>query len=582
MLKFSLVLSAAILVTIVALGLVVFGRIKKELEEDIKQQGAMGVTVLSSLGAEIIQSRKSTDPIIVFLDKLPSHLESQLENPKAPAARETTKKLRKLVAKITAKHKANRSLIIQSGLSGLLSYSGSIPVDQGVVIDANLSRTDATGQEFLVMSAKKGDYNFKSRGLPITLELKTPQGDFKMKNIFFLKGHYRRGNGPPSVAYQFSREIRDIRGRLLGRAHLTLSSLRMEQIASRMNSFLLLAGAIAIVAGVIISFFLSALVNRPIKQLLNDIRIVAQGRLDHRALVRSDDEVGLLARTFNQMTQSLKVAHEAEIENEVIRRDLKVASEVQAHLVPQEMPKVPGLDLTARYEPAREVGGDAFDIIPLPSGRLGLVIADVSGKGVSGALYMAMTRVAFRVATKEDKSPQEIVSIVHQMIAPELTKGRFITGVYMEVDVDASKVTCCRLGHNPILHYSHQQNEIREYTPKGFAIGLVNSEVFSMKLEIEEFDVHPGDRVLLYTDGITEAANSRDEEFGEERLNEFLNDNAGLTSDQFVDSLIQQVKLFIEDRPLLDDLTVVSIALPVAGGSEAEAEAKMPSETALE
>ena len=155
MLKFSLVLSAAILVTIVALGLVVFGRIKKELKEDIKQQGAMGVTVLSSLGAEIIQSRKSTDPIIVFLEKLPSHLESQLENLKAPAAREPTEKLKKLVAKI-----------IQGGLSGLLSYTGSIRIDQGVVIDANLSRTDATGQEFLVMSAKKGDYNFKSRGCP--------------------------------------------------------------------------------------------------------------------------------------------------------------------------------------------------------------------------------------------------------------------------------------------------------------------------------------------------------------------------------------------------------------------------------
>jgi|GEM_PF-3615661 len=97
-----------------------------------------------------------------------------------------------------------------------------------------------------------------------------------MKNIFFLQGRYRRGNGPPPVAYQFSREICDIRGRLLGRAHLTLSSLRMEQIASRMNSFFLLAGAIAVVAGVIISFFLSALVNRPIKQLLNDIRIVAR------------------------------------------------------------------------------------------------------------------------------------------------------------------------------------------------------------------------------------------------------------------------------------------------------------------
>ncbi|MDP6504644.1 MAG: PP2C family protein-serine/threonine phosphatase, partial [Planctomycetota bacterium] len=223
------------------------------------------------------------------------------------------------------------------------------------------------------------------------------------------------------------------------------------------------------------------------------------------------------------------------------------------------------------------VGGDAFDLIPLPKDRLGVVIADVSGKGVPGALYMAMTRIAFRVATIYAESPLEVVSMVHQLMSPELTRGRFITAVYMEVDTNSGNVICCRLGHDPILKFNNETEEIESYTPQGAAIGILPTDAFKKKIVQEEFTIQPGDRVLLYTDGITEAANNADEEFGMERIEGFMVANAKLTSDQFVNKLITDVKFFIEDRDIQDDLTVISLALPVAAGAE-EAETADKSE----
>jgi serine phosphatase RsbU (regulator of sigma subunit) len=207
------------------------------------------------------------------------------------------------------------------------------------------------------------------------------------------------------------------------------------------------------------------------------------------------------------------------------------------------------------------------------------VIADVSGKGVPGALYMAMTRIAFRVATIYSESPLEVVSMVHQLMSPELTRGRFITAVYMEVDIKSGKVICCRLGHDPILKFNSETGEIESFTPQGTAIGILPTDIFRKKVVQEEFNIQPGDRVLLYTDGITEAANNADEEFGMERIEEFMVKNARLTSDQFVNNLIKDVKLFIEDREIQDDLTVISLALPVAAAAqEAETADKVEAE----
>jgi len=168
--------------------------------------------------------------------------------------------------------------------------------------------------------------------------------------------------------------------------------------------------------------------------------------------------------------------------------------------------------------------------------------------------------------------PMEIVSLVHQLVGPELTRGRFITAVYLDVDARAGKVTGCRLGHDPILHYCHESGEIQAYEPNGPAVGIVPTETFCKKVETVEFSLGRGDRVLLYTDGITEAVDSLDEEFGTERLYEFLREHAQLTSEQFVESLIQEVKLFTQGHPLQDDLTVVSLALPVAPSVEAAPE----------
>jgi len=570
MLKFSMVLSGAMLVTILGLGTVLFFRFRVELFEDIKREGALGVTTLAVMGSEIMEGRARHSN---GLDSLSVDLSILDSRAKKPGARELAEKLNGLLDE--ARDQTDRAQAEATvRLSRVLNYMSGVSSDQAEVLDAVVTRISVTGEEVRIVGTTRGTIEFlREEGTrPEPVQLRTRAGPKKLDHIEMLACHYRPTSGVVSPAFKFSRPVYDSQMKHIGNAHLTLSAQRVREITERMKGFLVASSAICLGAGICLSFVLATLVNRPLKHLLHDVRIVAEGRLDHRALVRSADEVGVLARAFNQMTQSLKLAHEAEIETQVLRRDLKIAQEVQAHLVPQEMPKLPGLDLTARYEPAREVGGDAFDLIPLPGERLGVVIADVAGKGVPGALYMAMTRIAFRVASMYAHDPMEIVSLVHQLVGPELTRGRFITAVYLDVDARAGKVTGCRLGHDPILHYCHESGEIQAYEPNGPAVGIVPTETFCKKVETVEFSLGRGDRVLLYTDGITEAVDSLDEEFGTERLYEFLREHAQLTSEQFVESLIQEVKLFTQGHPLQDDLTVVSLALPVAPSVEAAPE----------
>lgn len=588
MLKFSLVLTLAMVCAILGLGFVLYQRFHVELFEDVKRSGALGVTALSTVGAEVLQSRGRQDlDVAKVQEALNATLIPELKviggaDIDKALATKVNEKIGEFNRNIAA---ANKNIVNavseiaqireqgkkaqadrRSALAPILEF---LPTGQNSVLNAVISYTKQN-REFISMWAEDKTMEFLvSPGTRINQPLKI-LGDGKeedVRGIVFTSGYYKAGEATVP-AFKFSKEIKDLEDKTIGMAHLTLSAKRVDEIAGRMRESLILSCMVALVSGLCLSFLLAALVNRPLKHLLADVKIVAQGELDHHSSVRTSDEVGILAHAFNQMTMSLKAAHRKEVESEVLRRDLKVAREVQAHLVPQEMPQLPGLDLTAKYEPARDVGGDAFDLIPLPGDRLGIVIADVSGKGVPGALYMAMTRIAFRVATIYAESPVEVVTLVHQLMTPELTRGRFITAVYMEVDTKSGKMICCRLGHDPILKFNSKTNEIESFTPQGTAIGILPTEVFKTKIVQEEFNIQKGDRVLLYTDGITEAANNSDEEFGMDRIEKFMVANARLTSDQFVNKLIRDVKVFIEDRDIQDDLTVISLALPVASGAE--------------
>jgi len=557
------------------------------------------VTALSTVGAEVIQSRGRQDlDVAKVQEALNATLIKELKkiggkNIDKDLTDKVNRKINEFNRNIAAANKNIEGAVSEiarirdeskkaqnarrAGLAPILEF---LPKGQNTILNAVITYTKQE-REFIGMGAED-----KTMVLLVSPGTRTNQAlkilgdgtELQVRGVVFTSGYYKAGEAT-IPAFKFSKRIKNFEGETIGMAHLTLSAKRVEEIAGRMRESLIISCAVALVSGLCLSFLLSALVNRPLKHLLADVKIVAQGGLDHHSSVRTSDEVGVLAHAFNQMTISLKSAHRKEVESEVLRRDLKVAREVQAHLVPQEMPQLPGLDLTAKYEPARDVGGDAFDLIPLPDGRLGVVIADVSGKGVPGALYMAMTRIAFRVATIYAESPVDVVTMVHQLMTPELTRGRFITAIYMEVDTKSGKVICCRLGHDPILKFNSKTEEIESFTPQGTAIGILPTEVFKKKIVQEEFNIQKGDRVLLYTDGITEAANNADEEFGMDRIEKFMVENARLTSDQFVNKLIQDVKFFIEDRDIQDDLTVISLSLPVASGAEAaETEDKVDAE----
>lgn len=266
-------------------------------------------------------------------------------------------------------------------------------------------------------------------------------------------------------------------------------------------------------------------------------------------------------------------------QQERIRRDLQIARDIQKQLLPDSCPDVPGFELSAIGTSATEVGGDYYDFFWVDEDHLGILVADVSGKGVPAALVVAMIRSAFRAQAPGNRDVRDVLSRVNSFIAGDLRANMFVTCVYGILEVSTKKFSWGRAGHEPLL-VMHPESAVDILSPDGFALGIIGAPEFGELLEIQTIELHSGDRVLLFTDGLTEAMNSAGEEFGMDRILESLNlkddiylDGLGEDSDHFEDGLNghapartepesmrhleDAVSLHVGDAPQSDDLTIV-------------------------
>ena len=179
------------------------------------------------------------------------------------------------------------------------------------------------------------------------------------------------------------------------------------------------------------------------------------GDLQHQSRVSSGDELGNLARTFNQMTRNLHTAQAAKLSQKALEHELSLATNIQSGLLPSELPEIPGLDLAAFYCSAKEVGGDYYDLLQVDEDTVGMVVADVSGKGVPGSLVMTMTRSMLHMAARDNQSPQQTIIEVNNCLAPDMNPGMFVTMAYLVLDTRTREIRLVRAGHNaPLLYLS--------------------------------------------------------------------------------------------------------------------------------
>ena len=250
------------------------------------------------------------------------------------------------------------------------------------------------------------------------------------------------------------------------------------------------------------------------------------------------------ARLFD-LTQQ----HQARLE-----RELEMARQVQASLLLDELPEIPGFSVAVYWQAAREMAGDFYDIIPLGNGRFALVMADVSDKGAPAALYMAMAHSLIRDNCRRISSPAEMLHFVNAAIMERDSSDMFVTVFYGVLDSNSNQLIYANAGHDPPL--LHRQGEaIACLMPTGPLIGVLQD----MTLSETTIEINPGDRILTYTDGVTDALNEHSEEYGRKRLTKMLQTVATDTAEIGLEQILHDLNSFIDDTAQYDDITMLML-----------------------
>jgi sigma-B regulation protein RsbU (phosphoserine phosphatase) len=297
---------------------------------------------------------------------------------------------------------------------------------------------------------------------------------------------------------------------------------------------------------------------------------VRQGDFTHKIAVKTDDQLGELAVSFNSMTASIEDLLVQAAEKKRLEEELRIAHEIQMSLLPQGPLHMPGLSVTALCVPAREVGGDYYDFLPLDDHRVGVLIADVSGKGTSAALYMAELKGLMLSLSEIHSSPRELLVAANRIIAHHLDARSFITMTYAVVDLRKRIMTYARAGHTPLIYVPGAgvgARDVRILVPDGMVVGLKldNGEMFGRLLQEETIALQPGDLYLFFTDGISEAMNVHDDCFGESRLGELVQAHAHLPSAELRERVLREIAAFVGDAPQHDDMTMILLKVDEVG-----------------
>jgi phosphoserine phosphatase RsbU/P len=230
------------------------------------------------------------------------------------------------------------------------------------------------------------------------------------------------------------------------------------------------------------------------------------------------------------------------------------AREIQQALMPRELPQIAGCQLAAQCVPARIVGGDYYDAIRLSDSRLAVVIGDVSGKGMGAALLMSNLQAIVRAFAPTGLPPHDLCARANQLIAANVAPGKYITFFYGVIDAERMRIDYCNAGHNPpLLH--HRDGALETLTEGGPVLGILPNAPYACG----SVDLRPGDQLALYTDGITEAVDANDEEFGEDRLKALLARPAN-RAEQLRDQIIASVSTFSNGN-FHDDVTVLVLGI---------------------
>ena len=328
-----------------------------------------------------------------------------------------------------------------------------------------------------------------------------------------------------------------------------------KEVKRRALFILVLSVLLSVALGMIIA----VKVTDPIKRLVTGTRHIALGELDYKVQVKGEDEIAELARSFNKMSSEL-IKHIEDLkrttaEKERLVKEIEIAKGIQQSFLPDASPKVEGFDIVATSLPARVVGGDFYDFIPIGPDRWGLVVADVSGKGIPAALFMALSRTLIRASTLGKASIADGIKQANRLIMEDSKTNMFVTLFYTILDAKKRSLEYLNAGHNPPLLLREDTSDLILLKAQGTPLGLFDN----LDVKSDEVTLKKGDIVVLYTDGVTEALNDDKEQFEIDRLVKVAREYQSASVNVILAEIQKALRNFVENQPQFDDITLMVI-----------------------
>jgi len=252
---------------------------------------------------------------------------------------------------------------------------------------------------------------------------------------------------------------------------------------------------------------------------------------------------------------NLKNAVQSHQKLALIQEELKIAQRLQLSIIPTQNPAVNGIEIGSMYLPKAYIGGDFFDYHIIDDKKIGVIIADVSGHGIPSSLISSMLKIAFSIHKNLAERPADMLRAISAALF-DMMSGNFVTACYLFIDLSAMKIVSSSAGHDPLIIHTRGTNQIRYIKPKGQLIGLLKQDLFHEG----EAGIAPGDRIILYTDGIVECRNDCRELFGEERFHDIILNSSHLPCHGFIKFLMNHIiEWTFTDEGFEDDLTLIAI-----------------------
>ncbi len=304
--------------------------------------------------------------------------------------------------------------------------------------------------------------------------------------------------------------------------------------------------------GILLTMLVSKNLSSPFKEILKTLKAIKNGIYDKKVRVTSNDEIGYTGDVINEMTEGLK-------ERKHLRQSLDLAMEVQQNLMPKADPQVPGLDIAGTSIYCEETGGDYYDYLTIGKngeGKIGVIVGDVSDHGIQSALLMTTARAFLRQRASLSSDLDRIVYDVNKQLSHDVEdSGRFMTLFFSEIDRRNNRIRWVRAGHDPAMIYDPTSNSFKDLDGSGLALGVFEHTVYHQF----EYNIKPGQIILIGTDGIWESRNPDGKMFGKERFKDIIKTHADLPAKKMVGTVISALDEFSHPLEKEDDVTLVIV-----------------------